>query len=127
MSSLSLLSASALFFLFGADTLHATAGFLPTLGQVFLNRLHPLALHSCGRYFRAMEITQKELYSKLRAEAIAAREKIASVTRGLDAAKLNEHPEPNGWSVGQVLEHLLVSDESYAGPLAALLSKSPRD
>ena len=74
-----------------------------------------------------MKITQKELHSQLRAEAVAAREKIARVTRGLDPAKLNEHPEPNGWSVGQVLEHLLVADESYKGPLAELLAKAPRN
>lgn len=33
------------------------------------------------------------------------------MVRPLNAAQLNEHPEPKGWSVGQVLEHLLISDE----------------
>ncbi len=74
-----------------------------------------------------MQITQKELHELLRAEAIASREKIASLTRALDSAKLNEHPEPNGWSVGQVLEHLLVADESYKAPLVELLGKARHD
>ena len=74
-----------------------------------------------------MKTTQKELHQALRTEAIATREKIAELTRNLDAAKLNEHPEPAGWSVAQVLEHLLVADESYKAPLADLMSKAPHD
>ena len=74
-----------------------------------------------------MRIPQRDLYQQLRAEAIDTRERIAAIVRPLDAAKLNEHPEPNGWSVGQVLEHLCVADERYEGPLAALLSSAPRD
>jgi hypothetical protein len=45
----------------------------------------------------------------------------------LDLAQLNEHPEPNGWSVGQVLEHLCVADGRYEDPLAALMARSRQD
>lgn len=70
---------------------------------------------------------QRELYEQLRKEAIAARERVTTMVRRLDAAKLNEHPEPDGWSVGQVLEHLCRAEELYAKPMAALLLRSPRD
>jgi len=68
-----------------------------------------------------MRIPQRELYQQLRAEATATRDRIAALVRPLDSARINEHPEPTGWSVGQVLEHLCVTDELYEVPLAALL------
>ncbi|MEP7347545.1 MAG: hypothetical protein ABI877_19910, partial [Gemmatimonadaceae bacterium] len=60
-----------------------------------------------------MRLPQRELHQQLRAEAIASRERIAAMVRPLHLSKVNEHPEPNGWSVGQVLEHLCVADELY--------------
>lgn len=51
-----------------------------------------------------MRLPQRDLHQQLRAESIATRERLASTVRALDLAKLNEHPEPDGWSVGQVLE-----------------------
>lgn len=60
-----------------------------------------------------MHIQQKDLYQQLRAEAIATRERIAGLVQPLDPSKLNEHPEPEGWSVAQVLEHLCVADGRY--------------
>lgn len=74
-----------------------------------------------------MRIPQKELHQQLRAEAIATRDKIAGMVRGYDSAKLNEHPEPKGWSIAEVLEHLCVSDEVYDEPVAALLRNSRPD
>jgi hypothetical protein len=74
-----------------------------------------------------MRLLQRDLHQQLRAEAIATRERIAAMTRPLDPAQVNEHPEPKGWSVGQVLEHLFVADELYEGPLAAMLRDAPRD
>jgi DinB superfamily len=68
-----------------------------------------------------MRLSQRDLHQQLRAEAIGTRERIAAMVRPLDPSKINEHPEPEGWSVGQVLEHLCVSDERYEAPLAALL------
>jgi len=49
------------------------------------------------------------------------------MVRPLDPSKINEHPEPDGWSVGQVLEHLCVADGRYEAPLAALLHRSRKD
>lgn len=74
-----------------------------------------------------MRLLQRDLYQQLRAEAIDTRGRIAAVVRPLDPAKINEHPEPNGWSVGQVLEHLCVADERYEAPLAALMSRARKD
>jgi hypothetical protein len=74
-----------------------------------------------------MRLPQGELHQQLRAEALETRERIAAIVRPLDAAQLNEHPEPNGWSVAQVLEHLCVSDERYEDPLASLLANTRPD
>jgi hypothetical protein len=74
-----------------------------------------------------MHRPQRDLHQQLRAEAIATRERLAAVLRPLDQSKLNEHPEPTGWSVSQVLEHLCVADELYEAPLAALMRSAPQD
>ena len=74
-----------------------------------------------------MRQLQRDLYEQLRVEAIETRERISALVRPLDPAKLNEHPEPNGWSVGQVLEHLCVADERYEAPLAALMASARKD
>ena len=74
-----------------------------------------------------MQIPQRDLHQQLRAESITTRERIAAMLRSLDPAKLNEHPEPKGWSIGQVLEHLVVADELYDVPLAALLRSARPD
>ncbi len=74
-----------------------------------------------------MRQIQKDLHRALRAESIATRERLTAMIRPLDAAQLNEHPEPKGWSVGQVLEHLCRADELYEGPLTTLLNNTPRD
>ena len=74
-----------------------------------------------------MRLIQRDLHKQLRGEGSAAIDKIAGLTRKLDLAKLNEHPEPNGWSVAQTLEHLIIADELYEAPLAMLLNKSRPD
>jgi hypothetical protein len=74
-----------------------------------------------------MRLRQRDLYDNLRAEAIATRERIAVMVRPLDPAKINEHPEAKGWSIGQVLEHLCVADERYEEPLADLMRNARQD
>jgi hypothetical protein len=74
-----------------------------------------------------MRLLQRELYQQLRAESIATRERIAAMVRPLDPSMIAEHPEPEGWSVGQVFEHLVLADELYDEPFAALIRKSRPD
>lgn len=74
-----------------------------------------------------MRLRQRDLYEQLRSQEATARDRIAAVVRPLDPARLNEHPETNGWSVGQVLEHLCMSDELYAPRLTKLLASNPPD
>src|SRR5690348_8469657 len=75
----------------------------------------------------AMRKIQRELHQELRREHTAGRDRITTLVRPIDPARLNEHPEPNGWSVGQVLEHLLRADEKYEEPFRRLMNESPRD
>ncbi len=74
-----------------------------------------------------MRLPQRELYQQLRAEAVATRERLVGMLRPLNASQVGEHPEPTGWSVGQVLEHLLIADELIDKPLAALLAGARPD
>ncbi|MDQ6718340.1 MAG: DinB family protein, partial [Gemmatimonadota bacterium] len=74
-----------------------------------------------------MKSIQRDLHQQLKAEAIATRERIARIIKPLDEAKLNEHPEPAGWSIAQVLEHLILGDEKYEAPFAAVLRRARPD
>jgi hypothetical protein len=72
-------------------------------------------------------LTQKDLHQQVKTDSLATRERIQSIVYGLDSGKLNEHPEPTGWSVGEVLEHLCIADELYEEPLRMLVGASARD
>lgn len=70
---------------------------------------------------------QRDLHQQLRAESIATRERIATMVRPLDSSKLHQHPEPKGWSIGEVLEHLCLTHEVYERPTSELLQRSRPD
>ena len=92
-------------------------------GAAFFNDSDPL-----DHAFRLpMRLPQRDLHKQLRAESIETRERIAGLIRPLDSAQVNEHPEPTGWSVGQVLEHLCVADELFDAPYEALLRNARPD
>jgi hypothetical protein len=74
-----------------------------------------------------MRLPQRDLHEQLRAESIETRQRIAGLIRPLDPAQLHEHPEPAGWSVGQVLEHLCIADELFDAPYEALLRSARQD
>lgn len=74
-----------------------------------------------------MTISQRDLHQQLRAQSLATRQRLADLVRPLDGSQLNEHPEPNSWSVGQVLEHLCVSDEQYDSAFAAVMRTARPD
>jgi hypothetical protein len=74
-----------------------------------------------------MRMIQRDLQQQLGAEIRATRDRIAAAVRPLDGAQLAERPEPNGWSVGEVLEHLCLSSEAYSEPTRSLVHSAPRD
>ena len=76
--------------------------------------------------FRMRQI-QQDLYKQLRTELVASRERIMHLVRPIDVSRLNERPEPNGWSVAQVLEHLSKSNDLYERPVLQLLSRTRPD
>jgi hypothetical protein len=45
----------------------------------------------------------------------------SAIARGLSAAQLNWRPSPDQWSIGQCLDHLLVSSEVYLPPMSRAL------
>jgi hypothetical protein len=74
-----------------------------------------------------MQIPQRDLHQQLRTEAIATREKIAALVKPFDESRLNEHPEPERWSVAQVLEHLCVANEKNEAIVTEVLRDSRPD
>ncbi len=74
-----------------------------------------------------MRITQRELHDRLRTEHAAIRERIAAMVRPIDAARLAQRTEPNGWSAAEVLEHLIISDQLYEPRVTALLKAARPD
>lgn len=70
---------------------------------------------------------QRDLHQELRRDALSTRDRIAGLIRRLDGAQLNEHPEPKGWSIAEVLEHLMIADELYEEPFRTLLRNSRPD
>jgi hypothetical protein len=70
---------------------------------------------------------QRDLHQQLRTESASSRDRIAALVRPLNGAQLNEHPEPKGWSIGEVLEHLIIADELYDDSIAKLLASSRPD
>ena len=74
-----------------------------------------------------MFTTQRELHERLTAEMAANHERIASLCRPLGQKQLERRPAEGSWSVGEVLEHLLVANELFLAPVAALVHSAPRD
>ena len=74
-----------------------------------------------------MRMIQRELQQHLTADIHASRKRIESAARPLDGAQLVERPEPNGWSVGEVLEHLCVAGEHYTEPTRKLMRSARPD
>jgi hypothetical protein len=70
---------------------------------------------------------QRDLHHALRARALASHREIAELARPLDPERLVRRPPAGGWSVGEVLEHLCVSEEAYVPLVEGLLRRSRPD
>ena len=68
-----------------------------------------------------MRLPQRDLHDRLRTEALAIHQRVAALARPLDPERLVRRPTPPGWSVGEVLQHLCVTDELYREPLTRLV------
>jgi hypothetical protein len=74
-----------------------------------------------------MRAIQRDLQSQVRAQERAARDLIQGLVRPLAQSELDAHPEPNGWSIAQVLEHLCLAGELSQAPAIVLLRSAPKD
>jgi len=70
---------------------------------------------------------QRDLHRTLRDRALASHRRIAELARPLDPERLVRRPAGGGWSVGEVLEHLCVTEEAYEPLVSALLRGSRPD
>lgn len=74
-----------------------------------------------------MRVVQRELQSQVRTQTVAARDRIDALVRTLTPSQLDAHPEPNGWSVAQVLEHLCIAGDLTEAPAAEMLRNARKD
>jgi hypothetical protein len=70
---------------------------------------------------------QRDLHRALRERALASHREIAELTRPLDPERLVRRPPAGGWSVGEVLEHLLVAEGEYEPLVDAVLRAARPD
>jgi hypothetical protein len=68
--------------------------------------------------------TQAALTAELRGRLDAANQRARAVVEGLDAATLVRRPANGGWSIGEVLEHLIVSADSYLQILPDVIARA---
>src|SRR6185295_7992469 len=97
----------------------------------------PLGLQRGGPHLHIRPLTQslgshpmtlqRDLHDQLRREALANHERLATAVRKLDPEQLVRRPSPTTWSVALVLEHLCVTDERGAKPLATLIHRARPD
>jgi hypothetical protein len=70
---------------------------------------------------------QRDLHQLLRDRALASHREIAELARPLDPERLVRRPPDGGWSVGEVLEHLLVAEGEYEPLVGAVLQQARPD
>jgi hypothetical protein len=66
-------------------------------------------------------MNQEALRSRLQLELDLVTADAMAVARGLNTAQLSWTPPAGGWSIGQVLEHIVVSADSYLERLRGLV------
>jgi len=74
-----------------------------------------------------VQITQRDLHAQLREQSVATRDHLTTLLRPLNSAQINEHPEPRGWSIAEVLEHLCIAQESYEDRFTATVRSARPD
>ncbi|HET8622662.1 MAG TPA: DinB family protein [Gemmatimonadales bacterium] len=71
----------------------------------------------------AAPIRQSQYADLLRAELVATDARLQGLAGTLGERALSWVPAAGGWSVGQVLEHLIVAADSYLTPMRRLISE----
>lgn len=56
----------------------------------------------------------------------AVRGRTLTLTASLTQAQLDWRPEPGRWSVGEVLDHIVLAEEVYRRPMAELIARARR-
>jgi hypothetical protein len=74
-----------------------------------------------------MRLIQRDLYQQVRSQSIAMRERITDLARPLDGDRLLQRPASNAWSVGEVLEHLCVTEGLLAERTRSAMASARAD
>ena len=70
---------------------------------------------------------QKEFQQRLRAELRANRERVSALAKPLDPEQLVRKPSPGKWSVGEILEHLVLMDGLFLSAIEPLVKSTRPD
>jgi hypothetical protein len=71
--------------------------------------------------------SQQDVHTHLREEMHRTHARITGIARALDPEQLVRRPAPGNWSVGHVLEHLLLMDALFLRPVQPLVRDAARD
>jgi hypothetical protein len=70
---------------------------------------------------------QRDLHQALRERALTSHREVAVLVRPLNPEQLVRRPPDGGWSVGEILEHLLVAEGEYEPLVEEVLRKARPD
>lgn len=73
-----------------------------------------------------MPDSQPAWVPRLLAEFRASDERAIALAKPLTTVQLNWRPSPTSWSIGQCLDHLLVTNNVYLPPITASLAQAPK-
>jgi hypothetical protein len=73
----------------------------------------------------AAPIRQSEYADLARAELVATDVRLQACAGPLGPRALTWQPPAGGWTIGQVLEHLIVAADSYLGPMRRVIERAP--
>lgn len=71
------------------------------------------------------EQVQPHWPNRLIAELSNSDQSFTALALGLSEPQLNWQPDSSSWGIGQILDHLRITNESYLPPLSAALSNAP--
>jgi hypothetical protein len=70
---------------------------------------------------------QRDLHHALRERSLVSHREIADLARPLDPEQLVRRPSSGGWSVGEVLEHLIIAEGAYEPVVESVLREARPD
>ena len=78
-----------------------------------------LTAYAAGQKLTSSELEQGRLYLR------QTRNYVIGATQGLSEAQWNFKPAPDRWSIAEIVEHMVLTQEFFLGPVREQLAKAP--